>query len=140
MISTRRSLLQAGAAAALAATTPLMAQPLIMTASSELMPKSGKRRVVILGGGWGGLTTARHVREQAPDLEVVVIERNPVFWSCPLSNKWLIDVVDTNFLVHSYMNPARRHGYTFIQSEITEIDRSNAACTPRRATSTTTGW
>ena len=87
MISTRRSLLQAGAAAALAATTPLMAQPLIMTASSELMPKSGKRRVVILGGGWGGLTTARHVREQAPDLEVVVIERNPVFWSCPLSNK-----------------------------------------------------
>ena len=56
--------------------------------------------------------------------EVVVIERNPIFWSCPLSNKWLIDVVDTNFLVHSYMNPARKHGYTFIQAEVSDIDRS----------------
>ena len=80
--------------------------------------------MVILGGGWGGMTTARHVREQAPDLEVVLIERNPVFWSCPLSNKWLIDVVDTNFLVHSYMAPARRFGYTFVQAEITEVDRA----------------
>jgi hypothetical protein len=42
--------------------------------------------------------------------------------ACPLSNKWLIDVVDTNFLVHSCMAPARRHGYTFVQTEITGID------------------
>ena len=95
MKQTRRTLLQAGAGAALSSVFTAGAQPIIMSTSSELMPRTGKRRVVILGGGWGGLTAARHVREQAPDLEVVVIERNPVFWSCPLSNKWLIDVVDT---------------------------------------------
>jgi NADH dehydrogenase FAD-containing subunit len=32
-------------------------------------------------------------------------------------------VVDTDFLMHSYLLPARRRGYTFIQSEITGIDR-----------------
>ena len=122
---TRREILKAGAAAAaIGAATRLPAQPLIMTPASELIPRSGKRRVVIAGGGWGGLTAARHIREQAPDLEVILLERNPVFWSCPLSNKWLIDVVDTNFLVKSYLAPAKRHGYTFVQTEITAIDRA----------------
>jgi NADH dehydrogenase FAD-containing subunit len=88
------------------------------------MPRGRQRRVVVLGGGWGGMTTARHLRETAPDLEVVLLEKNPVFWSCPLSNKWLIDVVETDALVHSYTAPARRYGYTFVQTEVTDIDRS----------------
>ena len=79
--------------------------------------------MVVLGGGWGGLATARHLREDAPDLEVVLLEKNPIFWSCPLSNKWLVDVVDTSFLVHSYTAAAERMGYTFVQTEITDIDR-----------------
>ncbi len=87
------------------------------------MPKGSRRRVVVLGGGWGGLTVARHLRETASDLEVVLIERIPVFWSCPLSNKWLVDVVDTSFLVHSYTVPARRWGCTYVQTEVTDIDR-----------------
>ncbi|MCW5604606.1 MAG: FAD-dependent oxidoreductase, partial [Burkholderiales bacterium] len=124
MKATRRRILKAGAAAALAAAAPLSAQPLLSRPASALMPKSGKRRVVIAGGGWGGLSAARHLRKHAPDLEVVLLERNPVFWSCPLSNKWLIDVVDTQFLVHSYLAPAQRYGYTFVQTEITDIDRA----------------
>ncbi|WP_234414075.1 FAD/NAD(P)-binding oxidoreductase [Ideonella sp. A 288] len=122
--TTRRHLLQAAAAGGL--TTGLgsaLAQPMIASPGSELLPKGKQRRVVVLGGGWGGLTVARHLREHTPELEVVLLERNPVFWSCPLSNKWLIDVVDTQFLVHSYTAPARRWGYTFVQTEVTEIDR-----------------
>lgn len=119
----RRSLLQGVAAAGALGALPLAAQPFIPGPASELLPKSGKRRVVILGGGWGGLTTARHLRQSAPDLEVVLLEKNPFFWSCPLSNKWLVDVVDTQFLQHSYTASARRHGYTFVQTEVTDIDR-----------------
>lgn len=120
----RRDVLRAGAAAALATSTPLAAQTLLFSPSSELLPRAGKRRVVIAGGGWGGLTAARYVRQLAPELEVVLLERNPVFWSCPMSNKWLLDIVDTGYLVHSYTNAAQRYGYTFIQTEIIDIDRA----------------
>ena len=33
------------------------------------------RRVVVIGGGWGGLAAARHLRALAPDLEVVLVDR-----------------------------------------------------------------
>lgn len=123
--STRRAVLKTAAATAIVSAVPAaIAQPLLSSPGSALMPKGGKRRVVILGGGWGGLTTARHLRETAPDLEVVLLERNPLFWSCPLSNKWLIDIVDTSTLVHSYTGAAQRFGYTYVQTEVTEIDRS----------------
>ena len=39
---------------------------------------------------------------------MVLLEKNPIFWSCPLSNKWLVDVVDTSFLVLSYTAAAER--------------------------------
>jgi NADH dehydrogenase FAD-containing subunit len=130
----RRDVLRAGAAAALTSAAPLHAQPHLFRPTTELMPRTGKRRVVIAGGGWGGMTAARYVREAVPDLEVVMLERNPVFWSCPLSNKWLIDVVDTAFLVHSYAAPAKRYGYTFVQTEIIDIDRA------KKRVTTAQGW
>lgn len=125
MTTARRTLLKGAAAwgALSAAPLPALAQPFLFSPSTELMPKGKKRRVLVLGGGWGGLSAARHLRETAPDLEVVLLEKNPIFWSCPLSNKWLVDVVDTSFLVHSYTAAARRFGYTYVQTEITDIDR-----------------
>lgn len=89
----RRGFLGASAGAiSVAAAAPALAAPTLINANTDLMPKGKKPRVVIAGGGWGGLSAARHLREQAPNAEVVVLERNPFFWSCPISNKWLIDV------------------------------------------------
>jgi NADH dehydrogenase FAD-containing subunit len=123
--TTRRTLIKgaAGLGALAAAPLPAFAQPFLFSPTTELMPKGKKRRVLVLGGGWGGLAAARHLRDTAPDLEVVLLEKNPIFWSCPLSNKWLVDVVDTSFLVHSYTAAAKRFGYTYVQTEITDIDR-----------------
>lgn len=135
MHSNRRRLLKAGLAAPIAgAIAPALAQPIILSPASDLMPRGGRRRVVVCGGGWGGLSAAKHLREQAPDLEVVVLERNPIFWSCPMSNKWLVDVLDTPFLMHSYSIAADRHGYTFVQTEIVDIDRA------KRRVITAQGW
>jgi NADH dehydrogenase FAD-containing subunit len=120
----RRGFLGASAGAAtFAAVAPAFAQPAIVTAATELLPKGSRPRVVIAGGGWGGLSAARHLREQSPNTEVVVLERNPVFWSCPISNKWLIDVVDSDYLLHDMIAPARKYGYHLIQTEITGIER-----------------
>jgi sulfide dehydrogenase [flavocytochrome c] flavoprotein subunit len=43
-------------------------------------------RVVVIGGGYGGATAARYVRMLAPSVDVVLIEANEAFVSCPLSN------------------------------------------------------
>ena len=114
---------------------PPRALPAMMgEATRELMPRGRQPRVVICGGGWGGLTTARHLREKSPDCEVVLLERQPQFISCPISNKWLVDAVDTNFITHDYLRVSVRHGYQFVQCEILDIDRA-----ARRVT-TSLGW
>ncbi len=90
---------------------------------AELLPPPKGKRVVVCGGGWGGLTVARYLRKLDPSVEVVLIERNPVFWSCPMSNKWLVDIVGTDLLVHDYLTVAKKFGYQFLQSEIVGIER-----------------
>ncbi len=101
-----------------------LAAPAALTSDTTLMPRTGKGpRIVICGGGWGGLSSARHLRDQLPDAEVIVLERNPIFWSCPMSNKWLIDVVDTAFLTHDMLAPANNHGYRLVQCEVTGFER-----------------
>lgn len=79
--------------------------------------------MVIVGGGWGGLSAARHLRELAPGLEVVLLEKNAAFWSLPLSNKWLTGLADDRYLIHDYQAAASAYGYTFIQTEVSAIDR-----------------
>lgn len=133
--SRRRFLASAGGLAAAAAAAPALAQPaaaasragglpfLIGSAADTLLPRGKARRVVICGGGWGGVTAAKYLRQLAPGLEVVLLERNPVFFSCPMSNKWLVDLVDTQFITHDYLAVSEKHGYRFIQTEILEIER-----------------
>ncbi len=44
------------------------------------------RRVVVVGGGWGGATAAKYVRLADPTIEVILLEPNKKFVSCPFSN------------------------------------------------------
>lgn len=115
MKTTRRNFLAAALAACAA---PLFAQP-----APALLPPSKGRRAVVVGGGWGGLSAARHLRALAPELEVVLLERNPSFFSMPLSNKWLAGLVDEKLLTHDYRAAAQAYGYAFLQAEATAIDR-----------------
>jgi NADPH-dependent 2,4-dienoyl-CoA reductase/sulfur reductase-like enzyme len=111
---------------AAASAAPAAAPPpfLVGNPGNALVAKGKAPRVVVCGGGWGGLSAAKQIRLQAPQAEVILLERNPVFFSCPMSNKWLVDVVDSQFLTFDYLAVSERHGYRFIQSEITQIDRA----------------
>jgi sulfide dehydrogenase [flavocytochrome c] flavoprotein subunit len=56
-----------------------------MTGKGEVAPTSS-RRVIVVGGGWGGATAAKYVRMGDPSVEVVLLEPNKSFVSCPFSN------------------------------------------------------
>lgn len=135
---TRRDLLKASgiSAAALAlggitATSASAAEN--PAASTELMSKPKGKRVVIVGGGWGGLTAARYIKKEAPDSEVVVLEKKDVFVSCPISNEWLAGEVPMDFLTRDYFTAAKEFGYKMIQTTVTDINRDT------KTVKTTTG-
>ncbi len=115
--------LPASAAAAPSLTGPSSLPFMIGQSDRTILPKGRAPRVVVCGGGWGGLTVAKQLRLKSPDTEVILLERNPVFFSCPLSNKWLVDIVDTQYLTHDYLAVSERHGYRYLQCEVLEIDR-----------------
>lgn len=111
------------ASGAIGASLAASAAPLVGSSATELLPAAKGKRVVIVGGGWGGLSAARHLRKIAPDLEVVLLEKNAAFWSHPQSNKWLVGLSDGRHLVHDYLAAASAYGYTFIRGEVTAIER-----------------
>jgi len=69
--------------------------------SGEIDPKSS-RRVIVIGGGWGGATAAKYVRAADPSIEVVLLEPNRKFISCPFSNLVLSGVRGLGSLTFSY--------------------------------------
>ncbi|MGV6859359.1 MAG: FAD-dependent oxidoreductase [bacterium] len=87
------------------------------------LPKPKGPRVVVVGGGWSGLTVAAYLRRQKPGFDVVLIDRKASFFSCPLSNLWLADQVDMEFLSHSYLDAARQHGYLYLNASVVDLDR-----------------
>jgi NADPH-dependent 2,4-dienoyl-CoA reductase/sulfur reductase-like enzyme len=116
----RRNLLKAGAAVGAAATTGF-AQEFFSKPANVLGTAKGNR-VVIIGGGWGGISTARHLRRKNPNIEVVLIEKNPTFMSCPMSNLYLGGVKDLDFLIFDYTNVAKA-GVTFVNERALEVNR-----------------
>lgn len=94
--------------------------------AAALLPRRARAaggRVVIVGGGWGGLAAARCLRTTAPELEVTLLERKAAFWSCPLSNKWLVGQVDGKLLTRDTAAAAQAFGYRYVQAEASRIDR-----------------
>jgi NADH dehydrogenase FAD-containing subunit len=117
-----------------AASLAACAAPLFAQQAPALLPASKGRRAVVVGGGWGGLSAARHLRALAPEIEVVLLERNPSFFSMPLSNKWLAGLVDEKLLTHDYRAAAQAHGYTFVQAEVAAVDRERRRVHTARGT------
>src|SRR5688572_18273649 len=113
---TRRQFLRSGRGAALA----VAGLSGCRTGTGEIAPKSG-RRVVVVGGGWGGATAAKYVRLADPSIEVVLLEPNRTFVSCPLSNLVLSGVRGIGGLTFSY-GGLRDHGVKVRHEAATAIE------------------
>jgi len=133
---TRRDLLKLSGAAAVAIGAAGCSQMSIMPqsegAKSEgsvgvgteaFLPDKTGARVVVVGGGWSGLTIAKYVKKYAPNADVVLVEKRSEFMSCPVSNLWIVDAVELDFLMHDYLQAARRNNYTFFNATVVGVDK-----------------
>ncbi len=81
-----------------------------------------KARVVVIGGGFGGATAAKYIRQWAPEIEVVLVERDAAFVSCPLSNLVLGGSEKIENLTTGYGTLQSKYGVRVVRDEATAID------------------
>jgi sulfide dehydrogenase [flavocytochrome c] flavoprotein chain len=107
----RRDFLKAGAAAAA-----------MGLAGCAGVPGGAKARVVVVGGGFGGATAAKYVRLFDPSIEVVLVEPNEAFVSCPISNLVLGGFKTMADITTPYTGLAANHGIRVVRDMATAID------------------
>jgi NADPH-dependent 2,4-dienoyl-CoA reductase/sulfur reductase-like enzyme len=119
----RRDLLQGAGAAGLLA--------LLGGCATSRLPESAK--VVVVGGGYGGATAAKYVRLLSEyQIEVLLIEPNDSFVSCPLSNLVLEGARDLASLSTSYDGLRQHHGVTVVKDTVAAIDQAKKTVTLAR--------
>ena len=87
---------------------------------SDFAQKPG-RRVVVIGGGWGGTSAAKYVRLADPSIEVILLEPNKEFVSCPFSNLVLSGQRTIENLTFNY-DRLRGHGVKVLHETATMIE------------------
>jgi sulfite dehydrogenase len=82
---------------------------------------SSKARVIVIGGGYGGATAAKYIRLWDPAIEVTLVERDPFFISCPISNLVLGGSKTMDDIRKPYSGLAG-HGVRVVNDEVTAVD------------------
>ena len=117
----RRDLIQAGLATGTLLT-------LGACATSPAVPASAK--VVVIGGGFGGATAAKYVRLLSDQqIDVVLIEPQASFVSCPVSNLVLGGTRTLADITTGYGTLASRHGVQWVRDEAAAIDADKKTVT-----------
>jgi sulfide dehydrogenase [flavocytochrome c] flavoprotein subunit len=91
-----------------------------------------KARVVVVGGGFGGATAAKYIRLWDPAIDVVLVERESAFVSCPISNLLLAGYTNMPEISRGY-DALRRHGVQVVHDEAVGIDSSKKTVRLARA-------
>ncbi|WP_151448440.1 NAD(P)/FAD-dependent oxidoreductase [Lacisediminimonas profundi] len=100
------------------------AATLLASATGCATVGSGARRnVVVVGGGYGGATASKYLRMWGEDaINVTLVEPNPNFVSCPLSNLVLGGSRQLADITIPYDGLAKRHGVRVVRDTATGID------------------
>jgi NADPH-dependent 2,4-dienoyl-CoA reductase/sulfur reductase-like enzyme len=81
----------------------------------------GAAKVVIVGGGAGGATVAHYVKRDAPNLDVTLIETNPIYSSSFFSNLYIGGFRSLESLNHTY-GGLQRLGIKVVHDTATDVD------------------
>jgi sulfide dehydrogenase [flavocytochrome c] flavoprotein subunit len=103
----------------LAAGAALGGATLAGCASTGSGPSIG--RVVVVGGGFGGATAARYLKMWGGNVDVTLVERNPSFISCPISNLVIGGYRQIADVTRGY-DGLKALGVRVVQGEVAGID------------------
>lgn len=82
-----------------------------------------KAKVVVVGGGYGGATAAKYVRLLSDyAVDVVLIEPNANFVSCPISNLVIGGTKSMSDITSPYDKLGTRHGVKLVKDRVSSID------------------
>ena len=115
----RRSFLQSSAALSLLG---------LSACASTSLPS--KAKVVVIGGGYGGATAAKYVRLLSDyKIDVVLIEPQAAFISCPISNLVLSGGKQMADITTAYTGLGQNHGVTVVRDLASAIDTAKKTVT-----------
>ncbi len=116
----RRSFLQSTAALSL----------LGLTGCASMAGIPSRAKVVVIGGGYGGATAAKYVRLlSGHKIDVVLIEPQSAFVSCPISNLVLGGSKQMGDITMSYAGLSANHGITLVRDSASAIDTARKTVT-----------
>ncbi len=92
--------------------------------SACALPDKGKGpKVVVIGAGYAGATAAKYIRMWSDyGIQVTLVEPNPTFISCPISNLVVGGSKTLADITMPYDNLVKRHGVQLIQDRVVSID------------------
>ena len=124
----RRQLLQGLVKGTLLAGAAGVAGPLGLLSGCATSPTAAaglpsKAQVVVVGGGYGGSTVAKYIRLLSDyQIDVMLVEPNPNFVSCPVSNLVLSGQRSLADLTRPYTGLQARHGVRIVQDRVAAVD------------------
>ena len=89
--------------------------------SVSTLPK-GKNRVVVVGGGFGGATAAKYLKRFSPETEVVLVEKNTEYYTCPFSNTVIGGLNKIDYIKHDYKTLESKYGIKVIHAMVKKVD------------------
>jgi NADPH-dependent 2,4-dienoyl-CoA reductase/sulfur reductase-like enzyme len=89
-----------------------------------------KAKVVVIGGGYGGATAAKYVRMLSNyKIDVVLVEPNASFISCPISNLVIGGSKTMGDITTPYDNLSGKHGVIQVKDMVSSIDAARKTVT-----------
>ena len=81
-----------------------------------------KNRVVIVGGGFGGATAAKYLKKFSPNTEVILIEQNKEYYTCPFSNTVIAGMNKIDYIKHDYKTLEKKYNIIVMHEKVKKVD------------------
>ena len=89
---------------------------------TEVSLPANKKRVVIVGGGFGGATAAKYLKRFSPDTEVILIEQNKEYFTCPFSNTVIAGMNKIDYIKHDYKTLEKKYNVIVMHEKVKKVD------------------